>query len=188
MVYNYTKRNLEKCAGVIGTIVSSYALFMLIYAMVVLLLATSSVAAGSAAVNLITSLGAIGAILSGFIGGASMVLLIPIGLVIVNLIFSIMAIKSPVLPNGMVKNRDASRLVLIIFSMLTGNVLVLGLMIAVYCMKDLVKDSNANSVANQNGQAGFDAKIDELKKLKQSGAISEEQYATAINRLTAGLR
>ena len=186
MVYNQTKRKLEKCAGVIGTVLSSLTLFTLVYYMIMLILATSSVSAANSVISMASALGSIGALLLSLVGWVALVLIIPIGLVVVNLVYSIIAIKNPVLPNGMIKNRDGARMVLIIFSLLTGNVLILGLMIAVYCMRDVVRDNNVQQTQPQANS--LDAKIAELKKLKEAGAISEEQYIMAINRLTAGLR
>ena len=183
MVYNQTKRKLEKCAGVIGTVISSVALFMLVYYMLIFILATTSASAASSVAELATALGALGPMVISLVGGAAIVLIIPIGFVVVNLVYSIIAIKNPVLPNGMIKNRDGARMVLIIFSLLTGNVLILGLMIAVYCMRDVVRDNNVQQTQPQANS--LDAK---LKRLKEVGAITQEQYEITMNRLLGNLR
>ncbi|MBQ7579168.1 MAG: hypothetical protein IJT25_01405 [Clostridia bacterium] len=185
MVYNKTKRGLEKAAGIVGTVASSLEILgLFIYEIIFI----------SAIINFSgpVKVGEIVVTSAEMLAPYVIAILLPLAFSICCLIFSAKVIKSPVLADGRVLNRKGTRIAMLVFSLLSGHLVSAGLMIAVLCLKDLVNPSqtvSGNIVGQSAPQANsLDTKVAELKHLKELGVISEEQYNTAINRVIEGLR
>ena len=171
MVYNKTKRGLEMASGIVGVVISSLEVLIL-------------------ACYIIPSLAVLPSDYYYYIGGYIVGYLIIAVFAVLNLVFSALVIKSPVQPDGIVKQRNGIRICMLVFSILDGQWVTAGLMIAVLCLKDLRPANPAPSQMTQT-QASMqtqapqtlDAKIVELKHLKEIGVIDEESYKKAINKL-----
>lgn len=165
MEYNRSKNVLEKIAGIFEII--SASMYMLLSLLVIIA----------------------GIFWGWLVIGVGMVMLT---LAILKLIFAIKLVKSPYLPNGEIRNKQAARVWVLVLSILTCEVLTMGLMIAVLCLKDL-KPSVSNSVQNCNKQDDqakfydFYSKIQEVKKLKSLGVIEDVTYKKAITKIVADL-
>lgn len=140
MVYNKTKAGLEKGATITGIVVSA---IQLVGAFVMFVLGCAYIGYdtyyfdgyGYTYVNLYT--------------WAVPVLVVGILLLVlctITLVFNCILVKSPVNPDGTIKNRQGLRITLVVFSFLVGQWITFGLEIAVLCLKDFV-DENATAVA-----------------------------------------
>ena len=117
---------------------------------------------------------------------------------IVGLVFSAKLIKSPLQEDGSVKNRTGLRVTLLVFSILTGNWITAGLLIAVLCLKDFkqtaVQAVNTNPAVTttsvnqtQPQSTSIDAKVAKLKEFKELGIIDDETYKKAIEKIIKDL-
>ena len=130
MVYNKTKRKIEKASGIFGTVFSS--LLFVFWALFVF------------------------AVFHGifnhyFYPKMSQVLIIfsEFFFSLLSLIFYAMVIKSPVQFDETIKNRKAIRICTIIFSVLSGQLATAGLMIVVLCMKDEVQEEPTEEIKDK---------------------------------------
>ena len=197
MVYNKTKAGLEKGATILGIVISSITL---VHSFVYFLLSCISI-----------------------VGMVFNFIFIPMWLVsfafsITTLVLNCTLVKSPVLPDGTVIQRNGTRIALIIFSFLTGQLITMGLEIAVLCLKDFhdvtpveqtqpsvvaqsqTVQSNVNVAAPvaqsavapvQNTPASnqsVEGKIAELKHLKELGILDDASYNNAIKRIIESLK
>ena len=176
MVYNKTKRGLEKAAGIVGVVVSALEILVLLIAMIDL----AAMSAYEAAYYGYT-----------LYGPSALVLILPIGFALASLILSALVIKTPVQPDGIVKQRNGLRICMLVFLLLDGQWVAAGLMIAVLCLKD-VKPAvqNNQKVANVSVPVTgaemprtIDEKVAELKHLKELGVLDDDTYKKAINKI-----
>ncbi len=175
MVYNKLKRNLELAAGIVGVSVSA------ITGVFALALFASNIA---------------GVAVFEIAYGLLPFILVSVAISICSIIFCAMIIKSPVRAEGVLKTTN-TRICVIIFAVLTSNLITLGLEIAVLCLKDFkntdteVKTNNKyiqppvqqSTKENQTQNTNIETKIAELKNLKELGIIDEQTYNKAIAKL-----
>ena len=111
---------------------------------------------------------------------------------IVALILSAKLIKSPLQPDGTVTKRNGIRITLLVFSILACNFITVGLLIAVLCLKDVkpAKEPNQPTVATPNNNAtpaqesaSVDAKLAKLKEFKELGVIDDEAFKKAVTKI-----
>lgn len=163
MKYNKTKRGLEIAGGIVGVVGSSceiiYCLYMLIYINNISYIFTKE------SYIALMSLGII-LILFGAISIYSFTRLI----------------KSPITESGKIIERKPDRICCIVISILTGQIVATGLIIAVLCLKDFNEEQNS-SKTNMNINNSIDSKIASLKNLKGSGVLDEESYKKAIEKI-----
>lgn len=180
MEYNKIKRGLEKSAGIVGVTVSSIEIFTVF----IIMLWCLSVNPNNANMAPIPSI----------VGTTAFVLLIPMGIMIANLVFNAMVIKSPVRADGTVKQRIGIRICILIFSFLDGQWVTLGLIIAVICLKDFAQKTGTETANYVTKSTVYDAKkvfelksemqiekeaLIELKNWKDSGLLTEEEEYNA---------
>ena len=185
MNYNKTKRALEKAAAIIGVVVS---IIILAYVCVTL---AKDVAKG---VQQLTTFNSIDQKLIYSIVGSVIDFIIYITLAVL----CITVIKSPVHEDGEVSKRIGVRIAIIIFAALSGNAVVLGLMIAVICLKDFptgnyfkpakqadlnVKDVHVNNEQDEELELSVDEQIAQLKKFKEMGILDDETFKQALKKI-----
>ena len=184
MEYNSTKRKVELAAGIIGIITNVIYIIIACIALVIGFIMLFNAGPGHYYFGHV--------VLSSTPGLVTILLgLFFIAMPVVMLVFSIKLVKSPYSPNGEIKNKQGARIIMLIFSILLSNTVVMALMIAVLCLKD-VKDTNVttNAQAQQTGNKqlnDFTSKVQELKRLKDAGIIDEETYKIAIAKITENL-
>ena len=177
MEYNKTKRGLEKAAGIVGVIVSSIEILTFLIIMILCLK--------------VDSYNPYNAPLPGIAGPLALILIIPIGICVANLILGAKVIKSPVQEDGSVKPRSGIRICFIVFSFLDAQWVTFGLMIAVICLKDFpqrtfgqaIHDVTKSTIAGTKDAFGIKSEMEkqfeqiaELKKWKDLGLLNEEEY------------
>ena len=130
--------------------------------------------------------------------------------IVILMIYAIKLIKSPYKSNGEFESKLTARVWVLIFAILTVNLPVIGLMIAIFCLKDF-KQSTEQGVSIENNiqsavtekqtnvdaQSGFSAnqnevyelyqKILEIKKLKTLEVIDEATFKRATSKIVADL-
>ena len=173
MVYNKTKRGLEKAAGIVGVVVSSIETLIFLYYAAL----TTSIMAYYGGVPI-----AYAWLLSEY--------LLFFAFSLISLIFYASVIKSPVQADGTIKQRKGRRICVVVFSFLSAQWVTMGLMIAVLCLKDL---QTAVAEPSQSPQTHvstpiqvpqtLDVKIAELKHLKELGVLDDETYKKAVNKI-----
>ena len=156
MVYNKTKRGLELAAGIVGIVGSAISIVCFIYyfGWCVYVMTTTAI----------------------------LLMILLFAVEVCSLIFSSLIIKSP-FKNGIVKKTTGIRVCAMVFAGLTGNLITLGLMIAVVCLKDLVDEPAKVTTATVNNSTTIDSKIAELKRFKELGIIDDAQYEKAITKI-----
>ena len=171
MVYNKTKRGLEMAAGIVGIVYSAIAFIGAIYYLVLQFIVYN---------------------ITGFaLGLFSIVMAL---FTVCSLIFSAKLIKSPFVKDDIVKNTTTIRVIAMIFAGLTGNIVTLGLMIVVVCLKDFVEKSSKvkqkTIVVQQEIKRPdtIDSKVAEIKRFKELGIIDDEQYAKAIKKIVEDIK
>lgn len=185
MVYNRTKRALEKAAAIIGVVVS---MVVLVYVCVTL---AKDVAKG---VQQLTTFSSIDQNLIYSIVGSVIDFIIYLTLAVL----CITVIKTPVHEDGEVSNRKGVRIAIIIFAALAGNTVVFGLMIAVMCLKDFptgnyvkpveqadsnVKDLHINNEQGEELELSIEEQIAQLKKFKEMGVLDDETFKQALKKI-----
>ena len=149
MEYNKSKKVLEKIAGILGIISAS------IYMIAAIVLVINAFAAFGGAYDYEYYDYYYGMWMyedRSYLGIPFMVIGIPLlAMAILMLIFSIQIVKSPYLPNGELRKKQPARIWVLVLSILMGDLVVMGLMIAVLCLKDF-KEANAQQqdVSAQN--------------------------------------
>lgn len=201
MEYNKTKGTLEKVAGILGII--SSALYIILS--ILLIIAAGLYFAGEYN-HIYHDYDLYGDIYYYTVDNSAdgiplMILGLPLlGMAILMLIFSIKLVKSPFLPNGELKNKKAARIWVLVLSILTGDLIVMGLMIAVLCLKDF-KEARVQQQANtyapygnrmqqpviENEFYAFYDKIQEVKKLKSLGIIDETAFRKAVTKIVVDI-
>lgn len=170
MAINTKKRNLELSAGIVGVVIGGLTAISMLFIIISWLFAFINELTYRVSPTYYNPLPLL--VLWGVI------LLVVFGFTVALIILCAMLIKSPYTEKG-VKGRTVLRITVIIISFLCGYWVVGGLMVAVISMNDYVPAA----VAVKNVQQDFNAKISELKMLKQSGVIDEEVYSAAVNKL-----
>jgi len=173
MVYNKTKRGLEMASGIVGVVVSSILSLVFLYYLIVTIIFIGYYPW-----------------IAGYLIAEIIVYTLLSAFSVLSLIFYASVIKSPVQADGTIKQRKGRRICVVVFSVLTLQWVTAGLMIAVLCLKD---SQLANPAQSQSAQAQIhmqtqapqtlDAKVAELKHLKELGVLDEESYKKAINKL-----
>ena len=165
MTYNKTKRGLEKAAGIVGTIVSSISLVIFAIYLIMLVTMPSRLP-----------------IPYGVGSSYTISCLILITIDVLSLIFSAKVIKSPVQEDGSIEPRTSKRVCMLVFNILSGQIVSSGLMIAVLCLKDEASAKKSSSTKIQQTNS-IDGKLAELKHLKELGVIDEETYKKSVQKL-----
>ncbi len=124
-----------------------------------------------------------------------------LALAVLMMIYSIKLVKSPFLPNGELKNKKAIRIWMLVLSILSGELVVIGLMIAALCMKDYkepviqtsngfipqynkpVNTVNTVQVSDQQKFYDFYNKIQEIKKLRSLEIIDDVAVSKALTKI-----
>lgn len=166
MQYNKTKRGLEKAAAILGIIVSAMDIIAFFILFILGLIYSTSM-------DYLTYMYASTFIATGIIGIAA---------AIPTLIISIMLVKSPIDENGNLKNRNGIRIGLLVLSILSGSLVVAGLLIAVLCLKDFVGKPQTQSTQN-NQIKTVEEKLAQIKNLKELGVIDDETYKKAVQKV-----
>ena len=167
MTYNKTKRGLEKAAGIVGTIVSSISL--VVYALFAFTFMMADPYNRPVPYSEPKE--------------TYVILFVTLTVIsILSLIFSAKVIKSPVQEDGSIEPRTSKRVCMLVFNILSGQIVSSGLMIAVLCLKDeaSAKKSNPTKIQQTNS---IDGKLAELKHLKELGVIDEETYKKSVQKL-----
>lgn len=115
---------------------------------------------------------------------------------IATLITSIKLVKSPFDENGQLKDRQGLRIWMLVLSIISGDIVVIGLMIAVLCLKDYKQpktEKPVKQVVNNlayvaptnagNGYFEFYNKIQEVKRLKSLEIIDAETFKNAVAKI-----
>ncbi len=202
MVYNKTKRGLEKAAGIVGVVLSSIVLIVLLVYTGILINAIRLISAyeyyeydyliGYTKGQLISYL---------FIYIAFMIIYIS------NIILCANVIKSPVQSDGTIRPTKDLRICTLVFCIISGLWVPAGIMIAVLCLKDVqevsqiipqiqptvqidpakqmqtVQVAPAQQLPTQTNEPSIESKIAELKHLKDLGVIDEDVYKKAIEKM-----
>ncbi len=190
MEYNKTKNVLDKIAGA----------FVIVMAVIYLILSFYLIIEGYKMMQ-----GYSGYVYWGIECLFAAFLLLTVNIVII--VFSVKLFQSPYLPNGKLRKKKAARILVLVLSILTFNLVVIGLMIAALCVKDF-KDSNQmnnlmpnngyyqqkpmnNNIGfnngNQNDYIQFLNKIQELKNLKSLGIIDDVALKKAVSKIVIDL-
>ncbi len=206
MEYNKTKRGLEKGASIYAVIVYSLMIIMSITLIVCGIVIANTM-------QQVQEYNPMKYYNSGhYIGGYDyyyrkipelglpyiIIGVILLGVTIAALIVAAKLIKSPVKPDGTIQKRTGKRITLIVFSVLSGNIILLGLMIAVMCLKDMkepkpVYQQMVQPVRNmqyvqsrpiqQNVGVSLDDKVNQIKHLKEIGVLDDDAYKKAITKI-----
>ncbi len=193
MIYNKTKRILELVAAIFALVIGIGMLGASLY-----LFATGIMLA-----SVFAAVGMISLALPFLIPG---ILLLAIS--ICSIVFGALLIKSPVRPEG-VLNTKSKQICLIIFSILSGNIVSFVLEIIVVCLPNFVDPNKytEKTVSSkyiqpnpQNTQpqptlqsqyaqpSGVEGKINELKHLKELGVIDEQAYSRAVDKIISEIK
>ena len=199
MEYNKTKRTLEKIAGILGII--SAALFLILTLVLIVMafmyffgafdytyIVDYDFSTGQPIFNTTSnSIVGIPVLLAGLVLATISILL---------LVFSVKLTKSPFLPNGEMRKMQGIRIWVLVLAILTGDLIVIGLMIAVLCLKDfkeltanqpVVGKQSVNHSFQQNEFYDFYQKIQEVKKLKSLDIIDKTAYKKAVTKIVIDL-
>lgn len=164
MEYNKTKRGLEKAAAITGIVISSICLIVALVLVIV-------------GIDFLMN--------SYFEETGTVYLLVGLYVIVVSilsLIFCKKLVKSPFKPNGELKNLQPIRIWVLVLSILSGNLIVMGLMIAVLCLKDY-KQPKSKNIEQNNKYLEFYKKIEEVKKLKELRIIEADTYKKSIAKI-----
>ena len=208
MEYNKTKRGLEKAAAILSVV--AYALEIIAY---ISLIITS--------IFMINSYQMIDEIryqrwngsyyyydyepIYGYLYRTQGITYLIMGIIlltfcIIGLIMSAKLIKTPVQADGIVKKRSGLRITLLVFSLLSGNWITAGLIIAVLCLKDFKPATQQNyaqqlvvqpamhavnqpQIATATAPNSIDSKLAKLKEYKELGIIDDDTYKKAVAKL-----
>ena len=194
MIYNKTKRTLELVAAIFALVMGIGMLGVSLY-----LFGTGIMLA-----SVFAAVGMISLALPFLIPG-----ILFLATSVCSIVFGAMLIKSPVRPEG-VLNTKTKQICLIVFSILSGNLVSFVLEIIVVCLPNFVDPnkyaqtsaSNAKYLqpnpqytpAGQTAQNqyapsnGVEGKINELKHLKELGVIDEQAYNKAVDKIISEIR
>ena len=210
MIYNKTKRGLEKAAGIVGLVVSILQIISCVVVIIVGIFGScgefnyvrtiysGGVEVGREHVNLCTEYTI--QLICGVIS---------LALVIATLIYCAKIILTPVKDDGTLINRTGTRICAIEFTILTGNWVSAGLLIAVVCLKDYVgfdgttispelnnvdqnlmqpNLNNADPIQSyageeQNKVKEFTKNLLELKHLNKIGVIEDANFKKAVQKI-----
>ena len=150
MEYNKTKRGLEKASGIIGIVLAAFLILMSL----VLIINAITYFAGAHDYREYYTIG------SGYSreriyytvdNRTSGVPYLIVGLYyliisILMLVFCIKLVKSPYNQNGELRKLQGARIWLLVLSIISGDLIMLGLMIAVLCMKELLEQLRKNKM------------------------------------------
>lgn len=193
MEYNKSKKILDKLAGIFGIIAAS------IYLIVAVALVVDGIIYLIGGHNYqVYSYGYGYRTIDISYEGTPLVFsgLFVLALAILMLIFSIKLVKSPYLPNGELRKKQAARIWVLVLSVLTGDLVVLGLSIAALCVKEFKDVNNKKQISNattkrpaynQEESRDFYERIQEVKKLKSLGIIEDAVYKKAITKIVSDI-
>lgn len=180
MEYNKTKRGLEKAAAITGIVMSSICLIVAVVLVIVginyLMQGSNHYINGVLVSNDYQNIG------TAYLVAGLYVIVVSILL----LIFCIKLVKSPFKPNGELKKLQPIRIWVLVLSIISGNLVVMGLMIAVLCLKDYKQPKqqvNQLNVNNQEKYIEFYNKIQEVNRLKSLNIIDAEASKKAIAKI-----
>ena len=188
MEYNKTKRGLEKAAGIVGTVVSSLMLFTYII-LFIYFLTQSGVQASHTTYDGYTYEEFFNPEIGPYVAQYCTSLIFLIIICMISLIFSSKVIKSPVQADGSVQSRTGKRVCMLIFNLLSGQIVSCGLIIAVLCLRDFPKPKPQPQAIYQPQpqvqpvKSTIDSKLIELKHMKELGIIDEEVYKNAVQKI-----
>lgn len=196
MEYNKTKRGLEKAAAIVGIVMGVIYCIGAIYC----------VCHSIYAYRLVKDWGEYYSIDSAWAAEMQnywyttaivsiIMCLLTLFFGIATLITSIKLVKSPFDENGQLKNRQGLRIWMLVLSIISGDLIVMGLMIAVLCLKDFkqpkAKKTNqyvyAGQPNEQNEYLEFYNKIQEIKRLRSLEIIDAEAYKKAVTKVIKGI-
>ena len=187
MVYNKTKRNLEKAAGIVGVVFSSITVFVYAIAAVMAIIWAWNFNSITVFVGYNGSYPIYETIdYTAMYIGLFFACLIMFAFSLVTLILSAKVIKTPVEEDGTIKNRKGLRICCLVFSILSGFLVSAGLMIAVLCLKDVPGQKAQNT---QNNQASV--KVSPVQKVAEprviqpvvNNAQKEQEFVKRLNEL-----
>lgn len=199
MVYNKTKRGLEKASSIVGVVLSVFEIIGSLYMFIIGVIGVSGGFDTYYSYEGITDV-----VESSYVGLAEyyvapLVLgIIFIALSILELVFCAKVISNPVKADGSLKNRTATRVCMLVFTILMGNWVAAGLMIAVLCLKDYVEETteiqeNSCSCKTQNGFEGtkpdcsaakeFAHNLLELKHLHKIAVLDDASFKKAVQKV-----
>ena len=197
MEFNITKRKLEKGTAIYSTI--AFSLLLVASIVVYILCNTTNVSIYDSSDGSYFY----GSIVNTPLGAAYFsISIIEFFVSIVCLILSAKLIKSPLQADGTIKTRTKIRVTLLIFSIFSGNIVTLGLIIAVLCLEDFknpqTQKAKPTDVKVQtkpvkatkrttHSSTPNEEKLAELKRLKELGLIDEENYKQAVSKIIASL-
>lgn len=189
MEYNETKRGLEKAAGILGVVSSALIIVGFIYMFIIGCINVSYVGQVRNYINSTEFYYTYEHLIDTVALAYIIIALIFIAMSIVKLVFCAKIIKSPVMANGKVKNIQKTRICVVVFAFLTGCWITAGLEIAVLCLKDFIEpvaeNNNYIQAPSMKNPNSIDAKVAELKHLKELGVIDEVQYKKAVDKIIA---
>lgn len=139
MIYNKTKRGLEKASGIVGVVVS---ILDIILGLALFIMGIIGLFGGYGTYNFTYEKDK---------NTANLVLGIIILITsILALIFSSLVITKPIRKDGSIKNRTSTMVCALIFNFLISNIVTFGLLIAVLCLEDFVEKNNVTDVTTTN--------------------------------------
>lgn len=151
MEYNKTKRGLEKAAGIIGIVFSAmgilgYFIMFVVGCLSAKITSTVLVAFDEWGDGIYET--------TSVVNSASIALIV-LGLLlvafcIISIVFCAKVIKNPVRENGEVINTQKTRICVVVFSFISGNLISAGMEIAVLCLKDYEGQAETSSAATLN--------------------------------------
>ncbi len=190
MVYNKTKRGLEKAAGIVGVITSALEIVGGLACVILGILYYAGTFNETLFDYVNGSYEVVGYAIYVYLGTPYLVLgLLLLAMSIVTLVCCAKIIKTPLLASGTVKPRNGIRITALVFTILNGSWVTAGLLIAVLCLKDFVDEQATEetcaTMANNDAKAenDFYTKIKEVKHLKELGIIDETIFKKSINKI-----
>lgn len=182
MTYNKTKRNLEKAAAIVGIIISALAIISSL---------TAIVNAIEVVALYVSNFGVM-----DFMGTVTLMEgLVNFGIAIALIILCSKVVASPVKEDGTLAKRKGMRIAILVLSLLSGNFITFGLIIAVLCLKDYPTAHDENQPAEQTNtnaasenvktKSSIDELIAQVKYLRGQGLLDDEAYKQAIKRIVA---
>ena len=201
MVYNERKRSFEKTTGIFGIVFSALQIIVLLSLLIVILGAPEGFYNGEHG-KIIANAFFKDSIVTTLLFVSIYVALFSI----LMIIFSAQLIKSPVSTDKtQISKRNGVRICTLVFSILSGQGILIVLTIIMLCMKDFVpeetqvylvekkpvtKTQQASPAAKvtptkpkENKVLSIEEKIAKVKQLKELGVIDEETYKNAVQKI-----
>ena len=145
MTYNKTKRTLEKVSGITGIVISALNIFGFIALIVVGAYYSYGLYDEYYYINGVQYYTSYVSFGYSLIVISSLMIAFSISVII----FGALILKSPINQDGTLKNRKGIRICMLVFTIISGNWISAGFMIAVLCCKDYV-DENGQVVNYEN--------------------------------------